>query len=138
MHFIDVGQADAILLEFPCAAMLVDLGAEKNSPPARRSPSGPPGAAALLTGDAVSATRAFDGVEALKEYLDAFFDRRPDPEHRTAWPACCGTGPRPAPGSLDAALLNMASAMLPLLSPRLRGSARAPAPRDDTSSRSVL
>ena len=61
-----------------------------------------------------------------------------DLEHRTVWPACCGTGPRPAPGSLFAALLTMASAMLPLLSPRLRGSARAPAPRDDTSDRSVL
>ena len=34
VHFIDVGQADAVLLEFPCAAMLVDLGAEVNRPPA--------------------------------------------------------------------------------------------------------
>ena len=55
VHFIDVGQADAVLLEFPCAAMLVDLGAEKN--------------------------RAFDGVQALRSYLTEFFDRRPDLNH---------------------------------------------------------
>ncbi|HRY96447.1 MAG TPA: MBL fold metallo-hydrolase [Myxococcota bacterium] len=52
VHFIDVGQGDAILFEFPCAAMLVDLGAEKN--------------------------KVYDGVENLAEYLAGFFARRPD------------------------------------------------------------
>jgi competence protein ComEC len=55
VHFIDVGQGDAILFEFPCAAMLVDLGAEVNE--------------------------EFDGVKPLQEYLDAFFARRADLQH---------------------------------------------------------
>jgi len=54
-HFIDVGQGDAILLEFPCAAMLVDLGAEKNE--------------------------VFNGVDNLRDYLTAFFERRRDLDH---------------------------------------------------------
>ena len=29
-HFIDVGQGDATLLEFPCAAVLIDTGGEQN------------------------------------------------------------------------------------------------------------
>ena len=52
MHVIDVGQGDAILLEFPCAAALVDTGGEKNT--------------------------LFDSTGALLAYLDAFFERRTD------------------------------------------------------------
>lgn len=52
VHFIDVGQADATLLEFPCAAVLVDTGAEENE--------------------------LFNGTEALTNYLDRFFTRRSD------------------------------------------------------------
>jgi competence protein ComEC len=52
IHFIDVGQGDAILLEFPCAAMLVDTGGEKNE--------------------------AWDGMQALQLYLERFFARRAD------------------------------------------------------------
>ncbi len=51
-HFIDIGQGDATLLEFPCGAVLIDTGAEQNE--------------------------KFDGVTALVEYLDAFFERRAD------------------------------------------------------------
>jgi competence ComEA-like helix-hairpin-helix protein len=51
-HFIDVGQGASTLLEFPCAAVLVDAGGEKN-------------------GD-------FESTEALMDYLDDFFERRTD------------------------------------------------------------
>lgn len=51
LHFIDVGQGDATLVEFPCAAMLVDAGAELNL--------------------------EYDGTQALLDYLDAFFATRP-------------------------------------------------------------
>lgn len=51
-HFIDVGQGDATLLEFPCAAVLIDTGGE------------------LYGG--------FDGRRELMAYLDAFFARRTD------------------------------------------------------------
>lgn len=51
-HFIDVGQGASTLLEFPCAAILIDAGGEKN--------------------------REFDGTSALMEYLDVFFAGRPD------------------------------------------------------------
>ncbi len=51
-HFIDVGQGDATLLEMPCAAVLIDTGGEANE--------------------------GFDGVAALRDYLDAFFARRAD------------------------------------------------------------
>ncbi len=54
LHFIDIGQGDATLLEFPCGAVLLDTGAEQNE--------------------------QFDGVAALVEYLEAFFERRADLE----------------------------------------------------------
>jgi competence ComEA-like helix-hairpin-helix protein len=52
LHFIDVGQGNATIVEFPCAAMLIDTGGEMN-------------------GD-------FDSNEALVTYLDDFFKSRPD------------------------------------------------------------
>ena len=52
LHVIDVGQGAAALLEFPCGAVLVDTGGEKN--------------------------RLFDSEPPLIAYLDAFFARRPD------------------------------------------------------------
>jgi len=58
LHLIDVGQGAATLLEFPCAAMLVDTGGEQNE--------------------------LFDAVPALTEYLDAFFAGRPDLERTLA------------------------------------------------------
>lgn len=51
-HMIDVGQGAATLLEFPCGAVLIDTGGEKNS--------------------------QFNSREKLTTYLDAFFDRRQD------------------------------------------------------------
>ncbi len=57
-HFIDVGQGAATLLEFPCAAVLIDAGAEQSP--------------------ALAAQPAFDGTQALLKYLDAFFERRGD------------------------------------------------------------
>lgn len=52
VHFIDVGQADATLVEFPNAAMLVDTGFEQND--------------------------LYDGEDALANYLGEFFHRRTD------------------------------------------------------------
>jgi competence protein ComEC len=52
LHAIDVGQGTALLLEFPCAAVLVDTGGEQNE--------------------------QFDSVPALIGYLDDFFARRTD------------------------------------------------------------
>ncbi len=52
VHLLDVGQGAATLIEFPCGAMLVDVGGERND--------------------------AFDSVARLKEQLDAFFARRKD------------------------------------------------------------
>ncbi len=52
VHFIDVGQGDAELLEFSCAAVLIDSGGEK--------------------------TADVDGRANLVAYLDAFFQRRAD------------------------------------------------------------
>ncbi len=52
LHFIDIGQGDATLLEFPCGAVLIDTGGELNE--------------------------AFDSNTALLAYLDAFFARRTD------------------------------------------------------------
>jgi competence ComEA-like helix-hairpin-helix protein len=51
-HFIDVGQGAATLIEFPCAAVLIDTGGESNG--------------------------EFDSTAALMDYLDSFFSRRPD------------------------------------------------------------
>src|SRR5215510_11549491 len=53
-HFIDVGQGAATLVEFPCAAVLIDTGGEAN-------------------GD-------FDSSVALMDYLDTFFNGRVDLE----------------------------------------------------------
>ena len=52
LHVIDVGQGAAQLIEFPCGAVLVDTGGEKN--------------------------QLFDGEKALLGYLDRFFERRSD------------------------------------------------------------
>lgn len=52
VHFIDVGQGAATLLEFQCAAILVDTGSEQNG--------------------------EFEGTEAIMDYLESFFAARPD------------------------------------------------------------
>jgi competence protein ComEC len=52
VHFIDVGQGASTLIEFPCAAMLIDTGGESNG--------------------------EFDSNAELMAYLDDFFERRPD------------------------------------------------------------
>jgi competence protein ComEC len=58
LHVIDVGQGAAQLIEFPCGAILVDTGGEKN--------------------------QRFDGERALIEYLETFFARRRDLERTLA------------------------------------------------------
>jgi len=57
-HFIDVGQGAATLIEFPCAAVLIDTGGESNG--------------------------EFDSTAALMAYLDTFFARRTDLEKTLA------------------------------------------------------
>jgi len=52
VHFLDVGQGAATLVELPCGAMLIDTGGEENED--------------------------FHSVPALTAYLDAFFARRTD------------------------------------------------------------
>jgi competence protein ComEC len=52
VHFVDVGQGAATLVEFPCAAVLIDTGGETN--------------------------REFKSDDELTAYLDRFFGRRPD------------------------------------------------------------
>jgi competence protein ComEC len=51
-HFIDVGQGQAILLEFSCGAALIDTGGEEDE--------------------------HIDGTAMLLAYVKAFFERRPD------------------------------------------------------------
>ena len=55
-HFIDVGQGSATLLEFPCAAVLIDTGGEEGDD--------------------------FSGKTNLSDYLDEFFTRRTDLSRR--------------------------------------------------------
>lgn len=64
LHFIDVGQGAATLVEFPCAAILVDTGGE------RSPPQGTP--------------VVYDSTPALLKYLTAFFAGRPDLAGRLA------------------------------------------------------
>ncbi len=63
LHFIDVGQGAATLVEFPCAAILVDTGGE------RFPDSGP---------------AQFDSTRELSNYLRDFFAGRPDLNGRLA------------------------------------------------------
>ena len=55
VHLINVGQGCATLIEFPCAAILIDAGGETNS--------------------------LYNSSDALKAYLDEFFTRRSDLNH---------------------------------------------------------
>lgn len=52
LHFIDVGQGASTLVEFPCAAIMIDTGGEAN--------------------------KEFNSDEELVAYLDDFFAKRPD------------------------------------------------------------
>ncbi|NOT49791.1 MAG: hypothetical protein HOP10_00765 [Chitinophagaceae bacterium] len=52
IHLINIGQGSATLVEFPCAAVLIDLGGENNA--------------------------QFNSTDSLKAYLRDFFDRRTD------------------------------------------------------------
>lgn len=52
MHFIDIGQGLSVLVEFPCAAMLIDTGGE--------------------------ADEKMNSDDVLERYLEAFFARRTD------------------------------------------------------------
>jgi len=55
VHLINVGQGCATLIEFPCAAILVDTGGEKDS--------------------------LFNSSDSLQAYLEDFFDKRTDLNH---------------------------------------------------------
>ncbi len=55
VHLINVGQGCATLIEFPCAAILIDAGGENN--------------------------QFCHSADSLKAYLDNFFDRRTDLNH---------------------------------------------------------
>jgi len=52
VHLIDVGQGCATLIEFPCAAILIDAGGETNE--------------------------LYNSSDYLKTFIEDFFDRRPD------------------------------------------------------------
>jgi competence protein ComEC len=69
LHFIDVGQGAATLLEFSCGAVLIDTGGERQ--PADHRGAGCPSA------DRVPPA-TYDGSAQLMAYLHAFFARRPD------------------------------------------------------------
>lgn len=56
VHFLDVGQGEATLIEFPCAAILVDTGGEVNT--------------------------EFDFRSGIMSYLETFFANRPDLDNR--------------------------------------------------------
>jgi competence protein ComEC len=58
LHFIDVGQGAATLLEFSCGAVLIDTGGENNA--------------------------QFDSTDALMRYLNRFFSNRRDLNNRLA------------------------------------------------------
>lgn len=58
LHVLDVGQGEAILVELPCGAMLVDTGGEVTEP----------------AGD----DPGFDSLDALEDAVRAFFAARPD------------------------------------------------------------
>ena len=60
-HYIDLGHADATLLEFDCAVALIDAGSQRNGNWSWREPFSPPRSSQLLM-----------------KYLDDFFYRRPD------------------------------------------------------------
>jgi competence protein ComEC len=55
VHFINVGQGNATLVEFPCGAILIDAGGETNT--------------------------LFHSSDSLKSFLDDFFDKRSDLNH---------------------------------------------------------
>jgi len=57
IHNIDVGQGDAFLIEFACAAMLVDTGGERTE---------------------VEEGVTLDGRDLFRDYVTRFFQRRPD------------------------------------------------------------
>ena len=58
VHLIDVGQGAATLVEFSCAAILIDTGGESN--------------------------KRHDSTKNLIDYLNAFFESRPDLERTLA------------------------------------------------------
>src|SRR5262245_63399116 len=65
VHVIDVGQGAATLVEFPCAAILIDTGGE-------RFPADP------------WLTAQFDSTARLMSYLRKFFAGRPDLKNQLA------------------------------------------------------
>jgi competence protein ComEC len=69
LHFIDVGQGAATLLEFSCGAVLIDTGGE-------RQPSDHRGSGCPRADHIPPAT--YDGSAQLLDYLHAFFERRAD------------------------------------------------------------